>query len=69
MDRLKDMAGGFNPADIQKYTKGISWPIGKDDLTTALKGNGAPDEMVDKVKGSNQNQFKGPEDVVSTTQG
>ncbi len=69
MDRIKDMASGFNPGDIQQYLQGVSWPIGKDDLVGALQSNGAPSQLTDKIKGSNQSQFNGPEDVASAAQG
>lgn len=67
MDRLKDMASGFNPADIQKYVQGVDWPIGKDDLVAVLQQNGAPSQIVDKVRGSDQSQFNGPQDVATAS--
>jgi hypothetical protein len=68
VDRIKDMASGFNPADIQQYLQGVDWPIGKDDLVAVLQRNGAPSHVVDKIRGSDQSQFNGPQDVVSTAQ-
>lgn len=65
MDKLKDMAGGFNPGDIQKFTEGVSWPIGKDDLAAILKQKGAPDSVVNKVQDSDANEFKDQGDVLS----
>lgn len=67
MDKLKDMAGGsgFNPGDLQKYTQGVSWPIGKDDLAAVMKRNGAPDGIVSKVQGSDSNQFQDQNDLMS----
>lgn len=65
MDKLKDMAGGFNPGDIKKYTQGVSWPIGKDDLVSVLKQNGAPDTVVSKVQGSDASQFQNEGDLMS----
>lgn len=65
MDRLKDMAGGFNPADIKKYLEGVTWPIGKDDLVNVLKQNGAPDGIVSKVQGSDASQFQDQNDVLA----
>jgi len=65
MDKLKDMAGGFNPGDIQKFTEGVSWPIGKDDLAAILKQKGAPDSVVSKVQDSDASEFKDQGDVLS----
>lgn len=66
MDRIKDMASGFNPADIQKYLQGVTWPIGKDDLATILQRNGAPSQLVDKIQGSERNEFNDPQDVIKS---
>lgn len=65
MDKLKDMAGGFNPMDLKKYVEGVTWPIGKDDLVTVLKQNGAPDSVTSKVQDSNVSQFKDQSDLLS----
>jgi len=65
MDKLKNMAGGFNPGDIKKYTEGVSWPIGKDDLVNVLKQNGAPEGVVSKIEGSDAKEFKDQGDVMS----
>jgi len=65
MDKLKDMAGGFNPMDLKKYVEGVTWPIGKDDLVTVLKQNGAPDSVTSKIQDSNASQFKDQSDLLS----
>lgn len=65
MDKIKNMAGGFNPDDIKKYTQGVSWPIGKDDLVNVMKQNGAPDGVVSKVQDSSASQFQNEGDLMS----
>jgi hypothetical protein len=65
MDKLKDMASGFNPGDFKKYLSGVTWPIGKDDLVNVLRQNGAPDGIVSKVEGSDASQFNDENDVLS----
>ncbi len=65
MDKLKDMAGGFNPMDLKKYVAGVTWPIGKDDLVAVLKQNGAPDSVTSKIQDSNASQFKDQSDLLS----
>ena len=69
MDRMKDMAGGMNPAEIQKRLEGVNWPIEKDDLVTVLQRNGAPEQLVDKVQESDLSQFNGIQDVMDSAQG
>lgn len=60
--------GSFNPMDIQKYLQGVTWPVGKDDLVTVLRNNGAPNEIVSKLQGSSKGTFNSPEDVMSEVQ-
>jgi hypothetical protein len=67
MDKLKDAAGSFNPGDLQKYTQGVSWPIGKDDLAAIMKKNGAPDSLVSKVQGADVDQFQDQNQLMSKT--
>lgn len=69
MDRIKDMAGGINPTDIQKHLEGVTWPVGKDDLVQVLQRNGAPDKVVDKIQESDLSQFNGIQDVMSSATG
>ncbi|MGI8485418.1 MAG: hypothetical protein ACR2OU_14285 [Thermomicrobiales bacterium] len=65
MDKLKDMAGGFNPMDLKKYVEGVTWPIGKDDLVTIMKRNNAPDSATSKVQDSSASQFQDQNDLMS----
>ena len=69
MDRIKDMAGGINPAEIQKHLEGVTWPLGKDDLVQVLQRNGAPEKVVDKIQESDLSQFNGIQDVMSSATG
>ncbi len=69
MDRIKDMASGFNPADLQKYVQDVNFPISKDDLMSQIQGKGAPSDMVDKIRNSDMAEFNGPQDVMSAVQG
>ena len=52
-----------NPIELQKHLKGISYPASRDDLVSTAEGNGAPDEIVDALRGSGQDEFSGPDEV------
>jgi hypothetical protein len=69
MDRMKNMMGGLNVADVQKYVQGIDFPIGKDDLVGALQNNGAPSDLVSKIQGASKNRFGSLQDVISSVTG
>lgn len=67
MDKLGDAAGSFNPGDLQKFTQGVSWPIGKDDLAAIMKKNGAPDSLVSKVQEADVDQFQDQNQLMAKT--
>lgn len=67
MDRVGDAVGSFNPGDLQKYTRGVSWPIRKDELAAIMKKNGAPDSLVSRVQGANVDQFQDQNQLMSET--
>jgi len=69
MDRIKDMASGMNPVDLQKYVQDVKFPASKDDLVSQVQSKGAPSDIVDKIKNSKMTEFKGVQDVMSAVQG
>lgn len=56
----------FNPGDAQKYLQGVNFPASKEQVTSMLKSNGAPNEIVQKVESAAKNQFSDQGDVIST---
>jgi hypothetical protein len=54
----------ITPAEVQKYLKGVSYPARKDDLITAARGNGAPDEVIELLERLPGDQFDGPPEVM-----
>ncbi len=67
MDRLNEESGSFKPGELQKFTQGVSWPIGKDDLAAIMKKNGAPDGLVSKVQEADIDQFQDQNELMSRT--
>lgn len=53
-----------SPAELQKYLKGVSYPVSKEDLINAAQNNGAPAEIVEKIKQLASDMFNGPQDVI-----
>ena len=52
-----------NPIELQKHLKGISYPASKDDLVSTAESNGAPGDIVDALRGVNDTEFSGPDQV------
>jgi hypothetical protein len=42
---------GFQVDDVQRHLSGVSYPASGDDLAKAAQGNGAPDELVELLRG------------------
>lgn len=53
----------FNPIDVQKYLKSVSYPASGEDLASAARSNDAPGELVDKLRSFGDEEFSGPDDV------
>jgi hypothetical protein len=80
-DKIKDVLSGDNGGDdlgdlplggFEQYLDGVSYPIGVDDLTGVLRGNGAPDAIVDqvsRVSESGKTDFSSKEDVMNSIGG
>lgn len=48
------------PLDVTvKYLDGIEWPASKDEVVAAAQRSGAPDDVVDKLKATEHEQFAG----------
>ena len=80
-DKIKDiLGGGGGDVDLdtlplggyEKFLEGVTYPIGIDDLMTALKNNGAPSQLLDLVKGlgdKGTTSFASQEEVVDSVKG
>ena len=54
-----------NPIDVQKHLKGVSYPASRDDLVRAAQDNGAPQEIVERLRGMGRGEFSGPDQVMA----
>ncbi len=53
-----------NPIEVQKHLKGMSYPATKDDVVSTAEQNGADDEVVSQLRGLDEEEFSGPDDVM-----
>ena len=56
--------GKMNPIEVQKHLKGMSYPASKDDIVSTAQGNGADDALLEQLRGMNEKEFTGPDDVM-----
>ena len=52
-----------NPIELQKYLKGVDYPVDRDELVQTAESNGAPQEIVDALRKADQDRFDGPNAV------
>jgi hypothetical protein len=58
-----------NMGNMQQYLQGINFPAGKDEVASQAEGNGAPQDMVQKIKNAAMDKFNGPQDVMQAVGG
>ncbi len=52
------------PLDVTvKYLEGIEWPASKDEVIAAAQRNGAPADVLDKLREMEHDHFPGPNGV------
>ncbi len=55
----------FDPNDAPRYLEGVEYPASKEDLISAAEGNGAPEELVERIGTLGRPSFSGPDEVVA----
>jgi Protein of unknown function (DUF2795) len=45
--------------------EGVDYPASKEDLASAAEGNGAPEELVEKLRTLGRPNFSGPDEVLA----
>ena len=55
----------FNPDDATHYLEGAEYPASKEDLASTAEDNGAPDELVERIRTLGRPTFSGPDEVVA----
>ncbi len=53
----------FNPIDVQKHLKGVSYPASKEDLASTAESNDAPSGLVEQLRNLPDQLYTGPDDV------
>lgn len=59
----------MNPIDVQKNLKGVSYPASREDLVAAAEDNGGDVELVEQLRGLNEDEFESPAEVMKALGG
>jgi hypothetical protein len=55
----------ITPDEATQYLDGVDYPASKDDIATAAQDNGAPEELVERLRTLGRPSFSGPDEVVA----
>jgi hypothetical protein len=53
----------LNPIQVQKYLKGLNYPVQKKDILQKAKANGAEQMMLDRLQALPEQSYERPTDV------
>lgn len=55
----------FNPDDARQYLEGADYPASKDDVASTAESNGAPEELVERIRALSTPEFSSAEEVTT----
>jgi hypothetical protein len=55
----------INPDEATRYFENVDYPASKEDLVSAAEGNGAPEELLERLRTLGRPSFSGPDEVVA----
>jgi hypothetical protein len=55
----------FDPDDTTQYLEGLDYPASKEELASVAEGNGAPEELVERLHTLGRPTFSGPNEVMA----
>jgi hypothetical protein len=55
----------INPDEAKQYFDGVNYPASKEDLASAAEGNGAPEELLERLRTLGRPSFSDQDEVVA----
>ena len=65
---LGDFTNLDNPT-LVRYVRGVGFPADKEDVASAAEKNGAPQELLRRIRDADRERFDGPDEALQETQG
>ncbi len=65
---LGDFTNLDNPT-VVRYVRGVGFPADKEDVASTAEKNGAPQELVRRIRSAGRERFDGPDEVLQEVQG
>ncbi len=55
----------FNPDEAEQYLEGADYPASKEDVAAAAESDGAPEELVERIRALGTPEFSSADEVVT----
>jgi Protein of unknown function (DUF2795) len=60
--------GNLDVATLLQYLPGVRFPAEKEQIASTAESNGAPQDLVEKIRGASRQRFNGPDEVLQEVQ-
>jgi hypothetical protein len=61
--------GNLDAGTLLQYLPGVRFPAEKEQVASTAEGNGAPQELVEKIRNAGRQRFNGPDEVLEEIKG
>ncbi len=61
--------GNLDPGQLQQYLQGVNFPAQKEEVASNAESNGAPQDLVQQIRNSGQDNFNSADEVLQAVQG
>ncbi len=61
--------GNLDTATLLQYLPGVNFPAEKEQVASTAESNGAPQELVQKIRDADTQRFNAPDEVLQVVQG
>jgi Protein of unknown function (DUF2795) len=55
----------INPDEVNRYLEGVDYPASKEDLASVAEDNGAPEELLERLRTLGRPSFSDQDEVVA----
>ncbi len=61
--------GNLDAATLLQHLPGVRFPAEKEQIASTAEDNGAPQELVRRIRNASRERFNGPDEVLQEVQG
>jgi hypothetical protein len=61
--------GNLDTATLMRHLPDVRFPAEKEQVASTAENNGAPQEVVQRIRNTSRQRFNGPEEVLQAVQG